>query len=54
MKLILNNKKIDRNDSFYFASTSMKGKARIMIMVDSTNSMGETINAVKGKVMHMI
>lgn len=30
------------------------GKARILCMIDSTGSMGGTINQVKGKVMSMI
>jgi len=48
------NKTIIRNDSFFFASGAGHGKARIMVMVDSTGSMGGTITAVKEKVMAMI
>lgn len=54
IKGIINNK-IIRSDPFFFEATSTdSGKARICIAVDSTGSMGSTIEAVKGKVMRMI
>ena len=56
MKEKMLNNKISRNEEFFFknCTSNVGGKARIMCMIDSTGSMGGTINQVKGKVMDMI
>ena len=52
MKLELQSKTIKRDSSIFFMRSESIPK--ILFMIDSTSSMGGTINQVKGKVMDMI
>jgi hypothetical protein len=48
------SKCLSRQDDWFFLSSNKSSLARIAILIDSTGSMGNVIDAVKGKVMDMI
>ena len=47
-------KTISRNEGWFFIENNSPSLVRIAILIDSTGSMDQVINAVKGKVMDMI
>jgi hypothetical protein len=48
------DKKMNKNDDWFFVTSNSISIAKIAILIDSTGSMGKVITAVKGKVMDMI